>query len=232
MTKTIFCLSRPSPVDPSIMVSQLGGDPATPGQVISALSNIEAAVVGSHQINQATFEIVNSKIVAAKSTTEILLSKIENVRSRLGNSSTEVGLISSPTLWGVIYELTGGMISGQVAGPRDRDVFSPEELENLQALFDRYCANHVKPLLEFSLQEYVTSSTADTHTGLLLDGADRVNDDLEHLDKRIKLLENASVERKRKSAIQTRMDRYSLGASTHSVPPNLDIPLPTILEEN
>ena len=123
------------------------------------------------------------------------------------------------------------MISGQVAGPRDGDIFSPEELENLQFLPDGYCVSHVKPPLEFSLQEYVTSATADTHTGLLLNGANRVNNDLEHLDKKIKLLEKASVEPKKRSAIQTRMDRYGSSSSLYSVPPNLDIPLP-VPEEN
>ena len=55
----------------------------------------------------------------------------------------------------------------------------------------------MKPFLEYSLKEYVTSSTADAHTGLLLDGADRVKADLEHLGKRIKLLESVSVEPKK-----------------------------------
>ena len=169
-----FSFIKTIPEDPSLLVSQLGGDPATASQVISALSNVESAVASIYQINQATFEIVNEELVSAKSTTEILLSKIENVRARLGNSSTDEGLISSPTLWGAIYELTG-MISGQVPGPKDGDIFSPEELENLQSLFDGYCVSHVKPLLEFSLQEYVTSAAADAHTGLLLDGADRVS---------------------------------------------------------
>ena len=91
---------------------------------------------------------------------EILLTKIKNVRSRLGNSSTDEGLlISSPTLWGAIYELIG-MISWQVVGPWDGDIFSPEELEKLQDLFETYCVSHVKPLVEYSLQDYYVTTTA------------------------------------------------------------------------
>ena len=85
--------------------------------------------------------------------------------------------------------------------------------------------------MELSLQEYVTSSSADIHTGLLLDGADRINDDLKHLNKRIKLLEKSSIDPKKKSAIQTCMDRYGSGTSSYSDPPNLDIPLP-VPDEN
>ena len=80
-------------------------------------------------------------------------------------------------------------------------------MEKLHDLFDSYCVNHLKPLVEDSLQDYATTTTSDAHTGLLLDGADRVTDDLEHLEKRIKLLENVSVLLKSRSGIQARMDR-------------------------
>jgi hypothetical protein len=60
-------------------------------------------------------------LVAGKSTSEILLAKIENIRSRIGAPNKEEGSFvsaSSPTLWGAIYELSG-MISGEGGHPKD-----------------------------------------------------------------------------------------------------------------
>ena len=79
-----FSFIKTIPEDPLVMIAQLGLDPTTHSRVISALVNIELAVESTSQTNQATFKIVNDELVAVKSTTEILLAKIENARSHLG----------------------------------------------------------------------------------------------------------------------------------------------------
>jgi hypothetical protein len=111
--------------------------------------------------------------MASKSTSEILLAKIEHINLCLGTSSPGQGLLSSPTLWGAVHELAG-LISQQSGQPAGDSVFSEEEMEGLQELMGANYVAHVKPLLENSLKNYVTKAASDQNTGLLLDGSDRI----------------------------------------------------------
>jgi hypothetical protein len=226
-----FTFVKNIPEDPSQLISQIGWDPAKEGRIIHALVNIEAALEVYNNANQATFEIVNNELVAGKSTSEILLAKIDNIKSRIGASIKEEGPILSPTLWGAIYEL-GGRVSGESGRPKDGLVFTEEEMEKLQDLSDIYYYDHLKPFIEDSLKEYITTSASDANTELLLDGAERVDEDLEHLDMRIKTLEATSVGRQnRPHGIQTRMDKYGSAHAPQAGPPSFDIESPMPQED-
>jgi hypothetical protein len=118
-----FAFVKNLPEDPAELTSQIGWDPSKEGRVVRALVNLESALEVANVSNQATFEIVNDELVAGKSTSEILLAKIENIRSRIGAPNKEEGLVSSPTLWGAIYDLSG-MLSGEGGCPKGDLVFS------------------------------------------------------------------------------------------------------------
>ena len=90
-----FAFVKNIPDDPSVLMTQHGWDPAQEGRVARALVNIEAELEVTCNANQATFKIVNNELVAGKSTSENLLAKIENMKSRIGASSKEEGPISS-----------------------------------------------------------------------------------------------------------------------------------------
>ena len=219
-----FSFVKNIPDDPADLIVQLGWDPAKEGRVVRALVNIETALEDTYFANQATLEIVNDELIAGKSTSEILLAKIESLKSRIGSASKVEGLISSPTLWGAIHELAG-MISEESVESKEESVFSAKEMEKLQDLLHTYYGNHLKPFIKDSLKDYVTTATSDANTGLLLDGADRVNEDLGHLDKRIKILEaTPAVQQARPhNDIRARMDRYGSGSTTYAGPPSFDI---------
>jgi hypothetical protein len=117
-----FTFVKSIPEDPSVMTSQIGWDPVRERRVVRALVNIEAALEDTNHVNQTTFEIANAELVAGKATSEILLSKIENLKSRIGSSSNAPGPITSPTLWGAVYELSD-MISGEVENPKEALAF-------------------------------------------------------------------------------------------------------------
>ena len=76
-----FSFNKTIPEDSSLLVSQLGGGPSysSPGH-LGFIQRRICKIELTHQINQATFETVNDELVSAKSTAEILLSKIDNVR--------------------------------------------------------------------------------------------------------------------------------------------------------
>jgi hypothetical protein len=228
-----FAFVKNLPEDPAELISQIGWDPSREGRVVRALVNLESALEVSNASNQATFEIVNDELVAGKSTSEILLAKIENIRSRIGAPIKEEGLtVCSPTLWGAIYELSS-MISGEGGRPKDDLVFSSQEMEKLQELLDTYYSNQLKPFLRDSLKDYATVAFCETNTGLLLDGADRVNDDLSHLDKRIKILEEAPAVKASRPHLdlQARMQQYKSGPGANVGPPNIDCDPPQPQED-
>jgi hypothetical protein len=96
-------------------------------------------------------------------------------------------------------------------------------MEKLQELLDTYYANQLKPFLRDSLKDYATVDFWETNTGLLLDA--RVNDDLSHLDKRIKILEEAPAVKASRPHLdlQARMQQYRSGQGGANVgPPNID----------
>jgi hypothetical protein len=227
-----FSFVKNLPEDPAELISQIGWNPAKEGRVVRALVNLESSLEIANVSNQATFEIVNDELVAGKSTSEILMAKIENIRARIGAPNKEEGLVSSPTLWGAIHELSG-MLSGEGGTPKDDFVFSSQEMAKLQEVLDTYYTNHLIPYFRDSLKDYATVATCETNTGLLLDGADRVNDDLGHLDKRIKILEEApSVKASSPHLdLQARMRNYKSGTGTNVGPPIIDLDPPKPQED-
>ena len=115
----------------------------------------------------------------------------ENAKSRAGASSKEEGPVSSLTLWGAAHELAG-MMSGQSTRPEDDVALSVEETDKLRDSWDAHCGNHLKPLVADSLKECITIAASNViRAEWLLDEADQVNEDLEHLDKQFKALETA-----------------------------------------
>jgi hypothetical protein len=125
------------PEDPSEWMQQIGWDSSKEGRVVCALMNIETAFEAANGSNQSTFDIVNKELVSGKATSEILMSKIENLKARFGAPSKDEGPISSPTLWGAICELVGvmAMDAAEVA-------FSEDEMERLQQLLAACSENH------------------------------------------------------------------------------------------
>jgi len=117
------------------------------------------------------------------------------------------------------------MISGEGGRPKDDLVFSSQEMEKLQELLDTYYANQLKPFLKDSLKDYATVAFCDTNTGLLLDGAERVNEDLGHLDKRLKILEEVPAVKASNPhfGLQERMQQYKSGSGGSVGPPNIDL---------
>lgn len=94
--------------------------------------------------------------------------------------------------------------------------------------------NHLKPFIKASLSDYVTVVSSNSTTGLLLDGAERTNEDLQHLDKRIKTLENPTLghtQGRPHLGLQERVDRYGLGPSIYAGPPSIDLD-PSKLQED
>jgi hypothetical protein len=215
-----FAFVKNLPEDPAELTSQIGWDPSKEGRVVRALVNLESALE------------VADELAAGKSTSEILLAKIENVRSRIGAPNKEEGLVSSPTLWGAIYDLSG-MLSGEGGRPKGDLVFSSQEMEKLQELLDTCHANQLKPFLRDSLKDYATVASCETNTGPLLDGADRVNDDLGHLDKRIKILEEAPAVKTSRPHLdlQARMQQHKSGPGGSVGPPNIDFTPPKPQED-
>ena len=225
-----FSFVRKLPEVTSELITQLGWEPQRGADVLRVLENIETALETSQGTNKNTFEIVNDNLVAGKATSEILLAKVENVKSRIGVASKDEGLISSSTLWGAVYELAD-MISDEPGGHKEDTVFSTEEMEKLQELLDAYFANHLHPFIKEAFKDYITLVASNRNTELLLDGADRVNDDLQHIVKRIKILEDTTTAVKNSrphSNLQARMGRYSSGPGDHfGMPPTeLDPPAP------
>jgi hypothetical protein len=227
-----FSFVKNLPEDPAELISQIGWDPSKEGRVVRALVNLESALEVANVSNQATFEIVNDELVAGKSTSEILLAKIENIRSRIGAPNKEEGLVSSSTIWGAIYDLSG-MLSGEGGRSKGDPVFSSQEMEKLQELLDTYYANQLKPFLKDSLKDYATVAFCDTNTGLLLDGAERVNEDLGHLDKRLKILEEVPAVKASNPhfGLQERMQQYKSGSGGSVGPPNIDLDPPKPQED-
>jgi hypothetical protein len=130
---------------------------------------------------QTTFEIINDSLVAGKSASEILLAKLENIKSRIGVRSKDEGPVASSTLWGAIYELAD-MFTDEPGRHKEDVVFSAEEMDNLQELLLDTCyGNHLHPFIKESLKDFITLADSNKNTELLLDGADRVNDDLKHI---------------------------------------------------
>jgi hypothetical protein len=227
-----FSFVKNIPDDPSILINQIGWDSAKGGRVVRALVNIESALESSNITNQATFEIVNDELVAGKATSEILLSKINYIKSRLGAPSGEEGLLSSPTLWGAIYELAG-MISGDPDKPREEEILSDQVMERMQYLVEDYAEHHWKPFLGRTLEDYTTTAACNANIGLLLDGAERVNDDLNNLLKKIKALESATGPKQNSphSNLRARMDRYGSGISSQVGPLDIDTAPPNLQED-
>jgi hypothetical protein len=225
-----FAFVKNLPDDTSELIVQLGWDPQRGGRIVRAIGNIETALEASKGATQTTFEIINDTLVAGKSTSEILLSKLENIKSRMGAPSKDEGLVASSTLWGAIYELAD-MFTDEPGRHKENVVFSAEEMDKLQELLDTYYGNHLHPFIKESLKDFITLADSNKNTELLLDGADRVNDDLDRIVKRIKLLEDSPAVKNSRphSDLQARMGRYSSrpGGEQFGMPLNdLDPPAP------
>jgi hypothetical protein len=79
------------------------------------------------------------------------------------------------------------------------------------------------------LCNYVTKAASGQNAGLLLDGSDRIDEDLGHLDKHIKVLENAPSVRNRQSLftrgtdgftrgeLSGRVDKHAVGSSPYAM---------------
>jgi hypothetical protein len=132
-----FAFVKNLPEDSAELMSQIGWDLSKKGRVVRASVNLESALEVANVSNQATFEIVNDELVAGKSASEILLAKIENMRSCIGAPNKEEGLVSSPTLWGAVCDLSG-MPLGEGGRPKGDLVFSSQEMEKLQELLDTW----------------------------------------------------------------------------------------------
>jgi hypothetical protein len=213
------------PEDPSEWMQQIGWDSSKEGRVVHALMDIETAFEAANGSNQSTFDIVNKELVSGKATSEILMSKIENLKARFGAPSKDEGPISSPALWGATCELVGMTVAGDSGRRKDEVVFSEDEMERLQQLLAACSGNHWKPFLNSVLQNCNTITASNESTVLFLDGADPVNDELVHLDKRIKVMEDspgASHQTGPLNDLQARMGRCGAGPSMQVDPTALE----------
>jgi hypothetical protein len=195
-----FAFVKNLPDDAAELIVQLGWDPQRGGRIVRAIGNIESALETSKGATQTTFEIINDSLVAGKSTSEILLAKLENIKSCIGVRSKDEGPVASSTLWGAIYELAD-MFTDEPGRHKEDVVFSAEEMDKLQELLDTCYGNHLHPFIKESLKDFITLADSNKNTELLLDGADRVNDDLKHIVKRIKLLEDTQAVKNSRPAL-------------------------------